>query len=351
MAYDIFISYRRTDQPVARALVEQLEARGLKVWWDQKIEGGEDWRDAIVAGLEASASLVILFSDECNESKQLKKEMAIADTLDKLVIPVLIEDTKPKGHFLYELAARNWIQVFPDPASRASDLADRLARELDHVAPAPADTAPAAESFSGEATAQAPGSTMPAPAPAAPAASASRQSQRDEQEIAEIVRRKVEAKRDREEKRKTMRDFMPFRFLDLVGLIPLGFLMFIFVTDEWYTGNLAENIGVALLTLGFTLGLYGAFVFPFRYYLRKRRVWRVLYMGVLNAIVPLLLIIVGLYSWWEGDGAATLDEGIFYILLAGILVVLISIIIGAFTVAVAGGRRAMNAFNKNVEVL
>jgi len=54
MAYDIFISCRRTDQPVARALVEQLEARGVKVWWDQKIEGGEDWRDAIVAGLEAA---------------------------------------------------------------------------------------------------------------------------------------------------------------------------------------------------------------------------------------------------------------------------------------------------------
>ncbi|MEL6957193.1 MAG: toll/interleukin-1 receptor domain-containing protein, partial [Pseudomonadota bacterium] len=126
MDYDIFISYRRTDQPVARELVQQLESRGVRVWWDQKIEGGEDWRDAIVAGLESAHALVILFSSECNESKQLKKEMAIADTLDKLVIPVLIEDTKPKGHFLYELAARNWIQVFPNPESRDSDLAERL---------------------------------------------------------------------------------------------------------------------------------------------------------------------------------------------------------------------------------
>ena len=35
----------------------------------------------------------------------------MADHLDKDVIPVLIEQTRPRGFFLYELAALNWISV------------------------------------------------------------------------------------------------------------------------------------------------------------------------------------------------------------------------------------------------
>ncbi|MEM9739894.1 MAG: toll/interleukin-1 receptor domain-containing protein [Pseudomonadota bacterium] len=346
MAYDIFISYRRTDQMVARALVEQLEARGVAVWWDQKIEGGEDWRDAIVAGLESAQALVILFSDECNDSKQLKKEMAIADTLDKLVIPVLIEDTKPKGHFLYELAARNWIQVFPDPASRASDLADRLARELDHITPPPASSSPVAETVAAEPSAPA----APAPPPVSTQGPISQAE--DGSKKAAQVRKKVDAKQAREEKRKTMRDFMPFRFLDLIGLIPLGAFMYLIVTEEWYTGNFAENVGVALMTLGLALALYGALVFPFRYYLRQRRVWRIIQMQVLNVLVPFALLMLGLFSWWEGDLGATVDEGFSFVIIAALVAtIVVSAFGGIFIAAVAGGRRAMNAFNKNVEVL
>ncbi|MEO0785551.1 MAG: toll/interleukin-1 receptor domain-containing protein [Pseudomonadota bacterium] len=350
MDYDIFISYRRTDQPVARALVQQLESRGVRVWWDQKIEGGEDWRDAIVAGLESAHALVILFSSECNESKQLKKEMAIADTLDKLVIPVLIEDTKPKGHFLYELAARNWIQVFPNPESRASDLADRLARELDHLQPQAPPAAPQVNQAPAGAASPAPETYSDTPAAVTPPARPAPQP-KDTAEVADKVRKKVEARREREDKRKTMRDFLPLRWLDLIGLLPLGYLIFLLVQEEWYTGNLMENVGVGLMTAGFTLGLYGAVVFPLRYYLRKRRLWRVLYMGVLNALLPLVMIIAGLFSWWEGDSEATMEEGIPVVVAAVVLVGVISIVIGAITVAVAGGRRAMNAFQKNVEVL
>ena len=72
MTYDIFISYRRTDQELTKAVVDELTSRGVKVWWDGFIEGGEDWRGAIVEGLSESTALVILFSEACNQSKQLK---------------------------------------------------------------------------------------------------------------------------------------------------------------------------------------------------------------------------------------------------------------------------------------
>ena len=93
---DIFLSYRRTDKEFVGRLVAVLEGLGPSVWWDDEIGGGEDWRDAIIENLASSRCLVIVFSEACNSSKQLRKELAVADHLDKEVIPVLIEQTEPR---------------------------------------------------------------------------------------------------------------------------------------------------------------------------------------------------------------------------------------------------------------
>ena len=123
---DIFVSYRRTDKAFVDRLVPVLESLGPSVWWDAEIEGGEDWRDSIVENLAASRCLVIVFSEACNTSKQLKKELAVADHLDKDVIPVLIEPTEPRGFFLYELAPLNWISIHPAPLEKLDSVARLL---------------------------------------------------------------------------------------------------------------------------------------------------------------------------------------------------------------------------------
>ena len=68
----------------------------MTLWYDQLLQGGEDWRDGIVKALSQSKVLVILFSDASNSSIQLIKELAVADSVGKTVIPVLIENTEPR---------------------------------------------------------------------------------------------------------------------------------------------------------------------------------------------------------------------------------------------------------------
>ena len=125
--YDIFISYRRADRELVASVVRRLEERGIAVWYDANIEGGADWRETIVEALSNSQMLAIFFSEECNNSRQLKKELAVADALAKPVVPILIENTQPRGAYLYELADRNWIQIFPDPMAHMDELIDHLA--------------------------------------------------------------------------------------------------------------------------------------------------------------------------------------------------------------------------------
>lgn len=45
----------------------------------------------------------------------------------KLVVPVRIENIKPTGAFLYELASRNWVDAWDDTEAKFADLADKLA--------------------------------------------------------------------------------------------------------------------------------------------------------------------------------------------------------------------------------
>ena len=42
------------------------------------------------------------------------------------MVPILIENTQPKGAYLYELADRNWIQAWPDPTARIEELVEHL---------------------------------------------------------------------------------------------------------------------------------------------------------------------------------------------------------------------------------
>ncbi len=314
MGYDIFLSYRRADQELARTLVAALEARGVGVWWDQKIDGGVDWRDAIVENLIDSDMLVILFSEECNASKQLKKELALADDMDKDVIPVLIEDTKPKGHFLYEMAARNWIQIHPHPENKINELADRLTSLAEATpdglsgtpvpAPVETNTSPIPESIQDTVTTstdpmQAPSTidalpelttapqVPPQPVPIAkkpidPNDLKARRAALKREEAAILAaekklqkdaNNKSAAAVKRGAKKKKYRNFLPFKLIDFVFMLPIAY----FVIEETGGGidriDLTDIPELTELTamIAVSLAAVGALVFPIRYYMRNLR--------------------------------------------------------------------------------
>lgn len=141
MGSDIFLSYSRADHELAERFVEAAAARGISVWFDVQIEGGENWRERIVEALGSAAAVVILFSEHSNKSTQLIKELALADNLRKRVVPVLIAGCEPRGAYLYELASLNWINIYPNPENRLAGLVDTLIAQLDLRRPEPAAAA------------------------------------------------------------------------------------------------------------------------------------------------------------------------------------------------------------------
>jgi hypothetical protein len=115
MQKKIFISCSSKDGKAALTICEAIEARGYACWISSRDIGpGENFQEAIASAIGDAALMVLVFSANANNSGEIKKELALAGQMRRVVIPVRIEDVAPSGAFVYELATRQWIDVFGD---------------------------------------------------------------------------------------------------------------------------------------------------------------------------------------------------------------------------------------------
>lgn len=87
---DIFLSYARADQPVARIFAEGFAAEGFSVWWDGSLRSGETFDEVIEQKLRDSKAVVVLWSQRSVASRWVRAEATQADRRNKLA-PAMIE--------------------------------------------------------------------------------------------------------------------------------------------------------------------------------------------------------------------------------------------------------------------
>lgn len=348
MKYDIFISYRRTDRELVAHIVRKLEERGAAVWYDAEIEGGADWREIIVEALSNSDMLVIFFSEACNQSRQLKKELAVADDMGKPVVPILIENTKPKGAYLYELADRNWLQAFPDPMSHSKDIVDHLialARKspgglegMTTDAPPPELSLEKASNSSVQAPAPGTSDSLFKSGPANPA----------EPRAEDYIGKKSRASK----KAQHLNDVLPFRWIDIAILGPLlaAWIWFVetqaeFSSDFDGTASVIVAHGIWAVAL---IGLFGALVFPLRYYLRRRPPLHALTRYIVSSLILYLLLIV-MFAVGDAIGLFPSEQdslGTVALVFGGVW--LAFMVVAFILYGVLATQRALRAFRSNI---
>jgi formylglycine-generating enzyme required for sulfatase activity len=131
MTAPVFVSHSSRDLKPVRALVDALEAHGIACWISERdIAAGDNYGDSIVDAIEKASAMVLVFSSAANDSDEIKKEVALASQRRITLVPVRIEDATPSKAFRYELATRNWIDVFPDWDAGVAKLSERLAAIL-----------------------------------------------------------------------------------------------------------------------------------------------------------------------------------------------------------------------------
>lgn len=102
---DVFISYKSEDREVAQRVRGSLSlSLRCSIWWDQELQTGGKWSEAIDRALSEAGCIVVLWSTRSVASQWVQMEAAVAKSMDKLV-PALIDDcTVPQPYSQFESA-------------------------------------------------------------------------------------------------------------------------------------------------------------------------------------------------------------------------------------------------------
>jgi hypothetical protein len=87
---DIFVSYAKTDRPLALKLASMLEAEGWKTWWDTSLTIGDDFRNEIMTELGRARAVIVIWTDASIKSDWVRSEAGRAQA-DRKLIPVKLE--------------------------------------------------------------------------------------------------------------------------------------------------------------------------------------------------------------------------------------------------------------------
>ncbi|MFT3663009.1 MAG: toll/interleukin-1 receptor domain-containing protein [Gordonia sp. (in: high G+C Gram-positive bacteria)] len=125
----VFISYRSSRKAEAEQLSEHLESAGIPTFVAHRdIRPGQDWPTTITSAIDNAAAVIVLFCQDSDRSRHVKREIGMADSRRLPCFPVRLESVEPKGleYFL------NTAQWFDWTDRNTADL-DLLVTELQKV--------------------------------------------------------------------------------------------------------------------------------------------------------------------------------------------------------------------------
>jgi hypothetical protein len=124
----LFVSHVAEDRTAAMEIVGELERRGVRCWIaPRNVRPGRPFDDEIVDAIEDSRAMLLVFSDLCNESEYIRREVTVAGESQKIIIPFRIEDAHPRRGLRVRLSDLHWIDGFAARERAVDQLAEHLA--------------------------------------------------------------------------------------------------------------------------------------------------------------------------------------------------------------------------------
>ncbi|MDB9960852.1 TIR domain-containing protein [Oceanihabitans sp.] len=115
--HDIFISYAKVDQEIARTVAEALSKEGFEVWWDIDIPTGSTFDAAIEQAVADAKCVIVLWSENSSKSEWVHVEAAEGKARN-ILVPILVSDTDIPFAFRRRQTAdlRGWLKDKNDPS-------------------------------------------------------------------------------------------------------------------------------------------------------------------------------------------------------------------------------------------
>jgi hypothetical protein len=117
----VFVSYSRRDGREVSAIANELKEAGHKVWLDKStIQGGARWQEEIVRGIESTDVFVVMLSPYAVRSENVEREIGLAYTASKTILPVMLHRAEIPARLEYALCGREIIDISDEDAESGS---------------------------------------------------------------------------------------------------------------------------------------------------------------------------------------------------------------------------------------
>jgi hypothetical protein len=97
---NFFASYRRKELPIIAPTLRRQFARGVPIWYDRGIQGGEEWDAVIERKIEEARMILFFLSQAAIDSKYCRCEVKFAVAMNKPVLIVCLEEAATLRHGL-----------------------------------------------------------------------------------------------------------------------------------------------------------------------------------------------------------------------------------------------------------
>ncbi|CAA6808251.1 MAG: Unknown protein [uncultured Sulfurovum sp.] len=110
--YDVFISYSTVNTIEAEKVCFELENEGYKCWYAPRdILASQQYPAEIMKGIKASTYFILLHSKNSTVSKYVVREVTKALSLEKIIIPILLDTAPLSENMEFILETCQWIDA------------------------------------------------------------------------------------------------------------------------------------------------------------------------------------------------------------------------------------------------
>lgn len=120
----VFVSYAHADAELAYPIISGLQERGMRIWFDDGLDAGDDWEDVIPDHVEQCSAMLCLVSTRFAGSKNCKNEIRYASELNKVLMILHLETGELPRHIRFHYSAIHVLRL--SDYSDHSALLDKL---------------------------------------------------------------------------------------------------------------------------------------------------------------------------------------------------------------------------------
>ncbi len=129
---DVFISYRRCNAELVKPIEEELKRRGITYFVDWKdIDCGEDYPRIILKAISACKVLLLVWTEDVQDSEDIASEVGIAKGMNKKIYPYRIGNFNIyASSLIYPLVNKSRYEVSNQTPETIKELVNRIEVQL-----------------------------------------------------------------------------------------------------------------------------------------------------------------------------------------------------------------------------